>query len=162
MARQAKKIDNVHWTTCFPGSSTQAAGSVAQTCGAAQHLPETILRTRGNLLGFMDGGPGPGTLVEVSVGLILVPEGTGTTVLWDPFGDGDAPWFYWSSFVLGNEEPVTDIYPVQGLLSYREVVDSKAMRKIRNREIQFVVTNTTIGIAGNVNVAMSLRILNGN
>ncbi len=163
MARRSKKIDFVHWTR-FSGSSLaqSAATSVGVMVSAAQHLPETILRTRGSLLAFIDAQSAPGVLMRCAVGLVLVPEGTGSTVLWSPVTDGDAPWFYWSAFQLGYEEMVTDVISVQGIDSYREVIDSKAMRKsTQSTEIQVVFETVTLGSAAAVNFVVEGRILTG-
>ncbi len=150
---------NRHWTGLDVATFSLSAGSVALTANPAQHDRETILRTRGLLTAVLDGNQSPPTGVNVSVGLILVPEGTGTTVLWSPFADADAPWFYYTSFYLGYEEMVTDVIDVPGITSYREVIDSKAMRRIRNQEIQFVVENTTVNGAGAVDVIIGGRFL---
>ena len=119
------------------------------------------MRTRGNLVAFVDGTQAPGVLATITVGLILVPEGTGSTVLWSPFTDADAPWFWYDTFLIGHEELVTDVLHVPVLNIYRSVIDSKAMRKVRNREIQCVVENTTAGGAVNANIHLNFRFLSG-
>jgi len=123
---------------------------------------ETILRTRGNLLAFTFGALSPGRLVDVSVGIHLVPEGTGTTVLQNPFSNPDEDWFYYASFSLGYEEPVVDVVDVSGITSFREIMDSKAMRIWRpSTEIQAVFTNTTLETAVSVRAVMQGRFLLG-
>ncbi len=159
--RSGRKIDFTHWTNFSVTQLAQSAGAVGIMVAAATHEPETLLRTRGNLLSFLDGSLAPGRLVEIVVGLILVPEGTGTTVLWSPATDGDAPWFYWTGFQLGYNEGVTDVVDIPGATSYREIIDDKAMRIIRNQEIQMVVENTTLETASSVNTSMSIRMLAG-
>jgi len=160
---RTRKIDSTRWAGFNGIFSGFGAGSVAINFGAAvlrQH--ETILRTRGNIIGWMDGtqGPAPGALI--SIGLHLVPEGTGTTILAEPFADDNEPWFYHDAFTLGYEEMVTDVVDVPGLSSYRAVVDSKAMRKMKSgQEIQAVVTNTTLLAAAAVNVSLNVRFLFG-
>jgi len=151
----------VHWTG-FQGSSlAQNAGSVGVTLNPAQHDPETLLRSRGNLLTFMDTTQTPAGLIDVGVGMILVPEGTGTTVLWSPITDDDAPWFWYDRFVVGYEEMVTDVVDVPGITSYRSVIDSKAMRIVRNQEVQLVVEQATLGTAEAINTTVSGRFLTG-
>ena len=160
MPRRSKVV-NRHWIGFTSGANFTGlgAGSAAATLLPAQHDRETLMRTRGNLLAYLDGIVAPGGAVSVSVGMILVPEGTGTTVLWDPFSDDDAPWFYYSEFVLGYEEMVTDVIDVPGATAFREVIDSKAMRRVRNQEIQMVVTNTTLLTARSINLFATGRIL---
>ena len=159
MARQRSNPVNRHWSGFSVNALALSAGAVGSTAAAAQHDRETILRTRGSLLSWFDATPDSGDIVQVSAGLILVPEGTGTTVLWSPFTDADAPWFYYTTFFLGYDEPVVDVIDIPGASSYRETVDSKGMRRVRNQEMQFVVENTTIGSAEAINVVMGGRIL---
>ena len=159
MARRRSNPVNRHWTGFSASSLALGAGTSSQLVLAAVHDRETIMRTRGSLVCFTNGTQAPTGLTQVSVGLILVPEGTGTTTLWTPFTDADAPWFYYSTFFIGYEEPVTDVIQVGQLSGYREVIDSKAMRRVRNQEVQLVVENTTIGAAVSVDFAISGRFL---
>ncbi len=110
---------------------------------------------------YADGTQAPGGLATVGVGFILVPEGTGTTVLWSPFTDGDAPWIWAGYYSIGYEEPVTDVVSVQALSGVRDTIDSKSMRIIRNQEVQMVVENVSVGSAMNINLSTSGRALFG-
>jgi len=160
--RSGKKIDFVHWTGIFPGVSALGAGSAAVLALVATHEPETLLRIRGNYVTWINGVQAPGGIAEISVGLILVPEGTGTTVLWSPFTDPDAPWIWYDSTILGYEEMVVDAVDVPEITSNRVVIDSKAMRIARNQELQFVAENTTVASpAIAANALVSARVLSG-
>ena len=145
---------NRHWSGFATTNAFGAlnAGTAAITLVNAAHDRETIMRTRGELLAFVDALGAPGRLCSVAVGFALVPEGTGTTVLWSPFTDSDAPWFYYESFHLGYEEMVTDVIDVPMVSGFRKTIDSKAMRRMRNQEVQMVVENTTIASACAVQV----------
>ncbi len=156
-----KKIETVHWTYGSFGGNAFAAGVFGLNVLSAQHLPETILRIRGEWLAYIDGVQAPSTSFAVSVGLILVPEGTGSTVLWSPITDGDAPWIWWDTTVLAYEEYVVDVIDNPGASFVRRVIDNKAMRKSRNMEMQFVMENATIGNAGSANVQGAARFLAG-
>ncbi len=157
-----KKIDTVHWQYGSWSIAALASGaSGAVNVSAAQHLPETLLRTRGSVAVTLDGTLLIGVGTSVAMGLILVPEGTGTTVLWSPITDGDAPWFWWGATELLYEEHVADVIASQNTLSDRLQIDSKAMRKIRNQELQFVAENATVFGASAVNIAGSARFLAG-
>jgi len=160
MARRSAPV-NRHWTPFSSGAigGTFAAGTVAGTISAAQHDRETLLRTRGNLMAYIDATQAPGKAVLITAGMILVPEGTGATVLWSPTTDGDAPWFWYTAFILGYEEMVTDVVDVPALTGFREIMDSKAMRRIRNQEIQLVLENTTLATAAAVNLYLAGRFL---
>ncbi len=159
--RGGKKIDFVHWTGLTGLIAAQGAGFIGLTIGAAQHLSETLLRLRGEFLCYLDGTQTPGARVLIQAGIILVPEGTGTTVLWDPFSDADAPWIWYEGFTLGYEEGVTDVIGVQVAMAKRITVDNKAMRIIRNQEMQLVVANSTLGTASSVDSSLVLRGLFG-
>ena len=159
--RSGKKIDFVHWAGFQENVSALSAGTAAREAFSAQHLPETLMRTRGEYLVYMDAASAPGKLVTIGLGMILVPEGTGTTVLWSPLTDPDAPWFWYETVSIGYEEMVTDVVDVPGITSARGSIDSKAMRIIKNMEIQLVVENVTLLTAATVNVVVTGRSLFG-
>ncbi len=159
--RFQKKIDYTHWTIGNAESGSLGAGSVGVTLFSAQHQPETLLRLRGNLLAKLEGVQSGGQGILVTCGIILVPEGTGTTVLWSPFTDADAPWIWFDGFYLGYEEYVIDVISAQCAACYRSVIDSKAMRIVRNQEVQAVFQNTTILTAASVRAQLVVRGLTG-
>ena len=166
MARRtgfSKKIEAVHWTYGSWQVVNQGAGITAINVLPAQHLPETLLRTRGEWVAGFATVQAPGTGIAVAVGLIQVPEGTGSTALWSPITDGDAPWIWWDTMHLLYIEAVTDVIAVQEMMGGRRLVDSKAMRKFRNTELQFVVEQATITgySATNINTVGSARFLSG-
>jgi len=162
MARRGKKIDYVNWRGFFQTFSGAGAGSVAAESIDVQTFARTLMRTRGQLLAVLDGVQTPGVLVQISIGFILVPDGTDATVLWDPFTDPEAPWFWVTHFALGYEEMVVDAIQADGASWYRETIDSKAMRKIPpDTEGQIVMTNSTLGGAGSVSVQVAGRYLFG-
>ena len=137
-----------------------SAGTSALTLVSAGIREETLLRARGQLLAYLDGIQAPGTGILVGIGLIVMPQGTSTTVTSSPISDPDAPWLYISRFFLGYEEYVTDVIDAVGAPVYRETVDNKAMRIIRSdREIQLVVENVTTFGAASVNIAFDARLL---
>jgi len=158
-----KKIETVHWTGAAGQFINQAAGAAAGILNAAQHLPETLLRIRGEYVASLDSGLGSSVGAQLSIGIIQVPEGTGSTVLWSPFTDADAPWIWWDSFSMMYFEFVTDAVASVNAANGRRVIDSKAMRKLRNTEIQLVVENTTIpGLtATSIHTNLNVRILSG-
>ncbi len=160
--RFAKKIEAVHWTLGTFDESL-AAGTAASTLLAAQHLPETILRSRGEWVAGLSGAIAPGVGVRVACGFVLVPEGTGTTVLWSPISDGDAPWMWWDSMHFFYEESVIDVVASGIPPAGRRVIDSKAMRRSRNQELQFVAEQETVTgfAAGSVQIIGSARVLAG-
>ena len=130
--RGTKKIDYTHWSRLSFATLGLAAGTVGITSIPAVHEPETLLRMRGGLTAYVDGVQTSGDSATIAVGLILVPEGTGTTVLWSPISDADAPWIWVDNFLLGVELSLSTTQLVDNLLSYRSVMDSKAMRIVRN------------------------------
>ena len=160
-SRHAKKIDTVHWTGSTFTFLAQAAGTVGQTLFAAQHLPETLLRLRGRWVGLITAAQGVSGLTNITCGVIQVPEGTGSTVLWSPTTDADAPWIWWDTMFVGHEEAVVDVIGVQAILGNQFAIDSKAMRKQRNTELQVVLESVTVNQAVSVDVAGEVRALHG-
>ncbi len=113
-------------------------------------------------MGNMDAASADAAAIHVSYGIILVPEGSGTTVQFSPFADANAPWLLWGAGLLGYEEQVTDVIDTPGLTSFREKIDNKAMRIIRpDVEMQLVVENTTAGGTDAINFSYQLRWLQG-
>ena len=159
--RSGKKIDFVHWTGMAGASLAQSAGSVGVSLNPAQHEPETLMRLRGTWSCYLDGTQAPGALIDVAIGVVLVPEGTGTSVLWTPLTDVDGPFIWYDRVSLGYEEYVTDVIDCPQMTSYRSVIDNKAMRIIRNQEIQLVIEQATTGGAASVNVNFCVRGLFG-
>ena len=141
----------------------QAAGIAALNALAAQHLPETLLRIRGEWALSSTASIAGNNGAAICMGLILVPEGTGTTALWSPITDGDAPWIWWDCMHLIYEEYVANVVQSSQTSSGRRVIDSKAMRKVRNSELQLVVENATISgmSALSVNAVATGRVLAG-
>ncbi len=159
--RSGKKIDFVHWTGVQEQFAAQASGSAGVNVAVAAHESETLLRFRGNVLVYVDGAQPPGGLVQVALGMLLVPEGSGTVVTATPGTNPDSPWLWYEICAVGYEEMVTDVVDVPGLTSFRATIDSKAMRVIRNQEIQLVIHNTTLQTALSVNVVVNGRMLSG-
>ncbi len=156
----AKKIQVVHWTGFAVSDLTQSSGTAAaiQLFGA-QHLPETHLRLRGCWSAVLVGAQATGVAVSVVAGIILVPEGTGTTVLWSPGVDADAPWIWWDCFQLLYEESVVDTVASPTYAS--RIMDSKSMRHIRNQETQMVVENNVISSTSAIRWSADGRVLAG-
>ncbi len=161
--RHAKKIDVVHWTLIDAVFAAFSAGTSAINLLAAQHLPETLLRIRGSWAVSLDGALTPGVGLTIFAGIIQVPEGTGASVLWSPFTDADAPWIWWDTMHMLYDEYVADVVSSTQTSSGRRVVDSKAMRKMRNTELQMVVENVTMASksGSGVNMSLSGRVLAG-
>ncbi len=162
MARRTRKIDNLIWDHSSGSFLAQSAGSAAAIFATVGTTPVTLLRIRGQLAAYIDAASAPTKLVKCTFGLIKVPEGSGATLQYDPVDDANAPWIYWSSWFLGYEEMVTDVISVQGMSSFRETIDNKAMRRIRpDEELQVAFSNVTVGTASSVNMTYTVRWLQG-
>ena len=159
--RSGKKIDFTHWEAGQAFTAAFGAGTVALNLFSAQHLPEIILRMRGEYFTTIDGVQSPGVSAKIGCGIILVPEGTGTTVLWSPITDADAPWMWIDYSFIIYEESVVDVIPYPVGLAVRKVIDSKAMRIVKNMEIQVVWENVTAQGAVNVLSSVMVRALAG-
>ncbi len=158
--QRSKRGVNLHWSRISGQALAFTAGTAAVNLVASAHIRETCIRLRGSLAAFVDGLQTPGGMAQIGVGIAVVPEGTGTTVVMSPLADGDAPWMYYTSFVLAYEELVTDVIDIPGISSYREVIDNKAMRILRpDQELQMVFENITLNAALTANVRFDARAL---
>jgi len=161
--RGGREIESTRWSGATQSFLALSAGSQALNfISASSDPPETLMRLRGELVATLDGVQAPTSLIDVGVGIALVPEGSSTTVLWSPLTDSDAPWWFYSRFVIGYEEMVADNVDVPQLTSFRQTVDLKAMRIIRpDVEAQIVVEQATLAGSAAINVVMSARALFG-
>ena len=156
--RRAGRKADLRWLFGSVVFLAQAAGNAAQVIVTGGVLTETLMRSRGEVLLWLDdiAGQTAGDLVRVTMGMLVVPSGLGTTVISSPFTDGDAPWFWFETIALGAEE-AGDMF---GIGYARVQVDSRAMRVIRpDQEVQFVVEASTVTAAQPVNVAVGIRFL---
>jgi hypothetical protein len=122
------------------------------------------MRIRGSLVSWVDAAQAvAGNVVRVALGIAPVMEGQGTTVVWSPITDSNAPWMYYEQWVFGYEEMVVDVIDIPGITSYRSVIDVKAQRILRpDVEMQIVIESSTIGGSGLVtNTFFSTRTLLG-
>ncbi len=159
--RFEKVIDEIRWAGSNSRSDAQSAGSVGQTF-ITDGARETVMRMRGELVGYIDGASAPGKLVECRVGIHVVQAGIGTSVTLNPFTNADAPWWFYEAFVIGYEEMVTDVVGTPGLSVYRKMIDTKSMRILKpGEEMQIVFTNTTLQVASAVNMSLAVRVLLG-
>ena len=108
------------------GPSPEPAAGTILSAGAPA---ETILRIRGEFMLHLPGTLEPGGQLLVSAGMVLVPEGQGTTVAWNPFDDPNAPWIWFSEYTLGYTEYVANVIDSPVFTAVRAVIDNKAMRK---------------------------------
>ena len=162
-SRGGKVIDNLRWLGMSGDVNALAAGTVGVAILSSTASRDTIMRTRGQFMAYLDGVQAPGVRINCGVGLWVVPEGTGTTVLGSPLSDPDADWFWYDTFSLAYEEAVANVISLPGADTFRTVVDSKAMRRPGfDTEVQFVMENVTFGSSSAVNAVLSGRILLGN
>jgi len=162
--RGGKKIDNLVWSAVQGAMSAVSAGQQALNAigVSAINRPVTIMRTRGSVDVWIDGAQVPGKGLLVSWGLIVVPEGSGTSVIYQPVSDDNADWFGYGTTALGYEEMVTDVIDIPGLTHHRFEVDIKAMRRLGpDEEVQFVLENTTQQSAAAINCVFGFRFLLG-
>jgi len=158
LGRQRSNCSGSRKTTSWPGGSGLGINAFSSTTNSR----ETIMRIRGSLGCYIDGLEAPGGSAIISVGLIVMPDGTGTTVTVDPFNNSEASWLYYNNFLVAYEEYVTDVVDCPGMTFFRQEIDVKAMRILRpGQELQFVITNTTVDNAVNVNLRAQMRVLFG-
>jgi len=160
-----KKIDFTQWTlgsaTAFSIDGTPGTGAVNVL--SAGTSPATIMRIRGSFDIWLDVATAiaVGDLIRWAAGMIVMPEGQGTTVVSSPIADGNASWLWYATGILTSELAST-WDPAEGGMYHREVVDSKAMRVIRpDREVQFVVEGVDISGTSVLNCHLNARFLLG-
>ncbi len=130
--RPAKKLNSLNWQLTQAASAAVGAGATQGFQFSTVGLqPTTLLRMRGEVIGFLDAVQSPGKLIAVNYGIILVPEGSGATVQFAPLSDANAPWLLYGTALLGYEEMVTDVVDVPVISGFRHSIDNKAMRIIR-------------------------------
>jgi len=163
LQQRSKKIDVLRWVGFNAFAPSFSSGSpVAVLILTAGSAPETIMRTRGQLVSYVPTLVAPGISAQVAVGIHIVPEGTGTTILQDPLDDANADWFYYTRFVIGHEESVTDNIGSPVLAGYRETIDVKAMRIGKaDTEVQIVFAQLTLAATMSVAVNVGGRFLLG-
>ncbi len=163
--RSSQRKTDYRWTGTTSQFLALATGSVIATTvfSAASTLSQTLYRIRGELLAYVDATQAPGGLTAYGVGIIKAQGGQAATVLSQPISDAQAPWIWVSYFSLGYEEMVTDVIDVPGITSYRERIDSKAMRRMKpDQELQIVAQSTTLAGSGVVaNIGFTTRLLFG-
>ena len=163
MARgsHGKKIDFTDWSGFTNAFSALAIASSTSSVMRTFSSSQTLMRTRGELLCYVDGTTVPGSSSQIAVGFLV--QQTGATATSIPITDSQAPYFYYETFVIGYEEMVTDVIAAQGAIVIRKTIDSKAMRKVRaDQEIAAVVQSSTIVGAGvTVNLSVVGRFLVG-
>ena len=158
-----KKIENLIWQNSQGANLAQSAGSVAAIAFATVGtLPVTLLRLRGEFLSWLDAAGAPGEVVQVNAGIIFVPEGTATTVVYSPQSDANAPWLWYAAFTLGREEQVVDVIALEALAMKRIEIDNKVMRRIRlDVEVQFVIETVNVSGSPASNHAFNIRWFEG-
>ena len=121
------------------------------------------MRIRGSLEVYLDVATAiaVGDMIWWAAGMIVMPEGQGSTVVSSPIADGNAPWVWYATGVLASELAGT-WEGAEGGFFHREVIDSRAMRIIRpDRELQLVVEATDIAGTSVLNFAVNARFLLG-
>ncbi len=157
--RRSPRRGDLRWVfTQLNFAAISSGGVSAQTAISAGTQPETIMRTRGELLVWIDASPAQGEVQGVGFGLIVMPEGQGTTVISSPISDGNAPFYWFEAFGLASED--TGVARQEGLHMLRVPIDSKAMRRVRpDKEVQLVMESVAFSGATVVNAIVSFRTL---
>ncbi len=164
MARsRVKKIDNLFWGVASGFVSALSSGSTnARNFTGVGTQATTVLRIRGEALGYFDAAQAPGSSCLIQYGVIQVPEGSTTTVLYSPADDSNAPWLLYGIMAVGYEEMVVDAIAIAGLEMARHTIDNKAMRRLRpDVELQLAVSNVAIVGTPAVNFLYGMRVLQG-
>jgi len=123
---------------------------------------QTVVRLRGQFFAQLD-ATAVDERVVIAVGLIVVSEnaaGAGITSIPHPFTDSSEDWI-WHGFM--HLSSLAEGSVVNDALFDRQIIDSKAMRKVRlSEQLAFVaeVADSTDG-GGTVDLTYGYRILSG-
>ena len=147
----------------WEGASTFISALAAAGTSTAQlftvDTAETLVRTRGVIIATLSAtGSAGGDSAIVGAGLIVAS--VGATVIVSPITDAGANWL-WHQFFALDTKGVIGAVADQGAQGWqREIVDNKAMRKLREDEaLIFVVENQSINGAPLIDVRAAFRIL---
>ena len=162
MARGAsgRRTDYI-WNGTGVGLSISSGGSQLSDITGQFGAAGTIFRVRGELLASID-SPTDGAKVLITAGIIRITEeqlAVGITAVPNPLADLDADWL-WHGFV-----PLMFVTPdaASGEAAGRLVIDSKAMRKMRQGELLgMVVDSNALTGTDAVDIVFGVRILFGN
>ena len=161
MARQTRsrgRRADYDWEGAFIASTALNAGAAVQFELFLSDSAETLVRVRGMVAAWLrDSAPAAGDQCVVSWGLMVAP--TGSTIAVTPGTDPGANWFWHQFQLLSSEFAVAATYN-DLLASQRDVVDNKAMRRLREDEAVFlVVENSDATGAPVVTLSAALRVL---
>ena len=161
--RRSGRRADLRWTLgrsslqSVPGAGTTVLASNILSAGTGS---QTIMRTRGHLVAWLDGTLVAGDVVSCAIGFLVVPGGSAAVVISSPITDSQAPYFWFEAFTFAAEDtaaPLTD-----GLKMFRAEIDSKAMRILRpDREVQCVAEAFDIVQTSIVNFQVEARFLIG-
>ena len=126
----------------------------------ANNNPGTVMRSRGQVLGSIDGAV-DGDAVSVAVGLIIADDdavAAGVASIPSPASDMEAEWLWHGFLLLKAQGTSTD----QPGLTARLEIDSKAMRRVKSNT-QCVFAAAPVSLAGTpaVDILVGLRSLQG-
>lgn len=157
--RRAVNRPNYDWEGVTTLSSGLAAGGVTEAALFVADSAETLVRMRGSVFAAISvSGSAAGDRCVIGMGLIVAP--TGATVAVDPINEQGANWF-WHTLLTLHTSGIVGAVADQGAQGWqREVVDNKAMRKLREDEsIFFVVANQDVAGAPPVDLFAGFRVL---
>jgi len=161
MARSTGRRADYIWNGVSSSLTVTSGSSGIQDVSGAFGQSGTIVRIRGNILASLD-SPTINEKTAVAMGIIRTTEeqlAVGITAIPNPQADLDADW-QWHGFL--PLQAVVDVTSGAGSQENvgRLVIDSKAMRKVRQGEnLTFVVDNTAISGTPEIDVTFGIRIL---
>jgi len=162
VARRASgRRTDYDWTFSAGAALAQTTLSPAGVALFTAGNSQTIVRTRGELLVWLDAAPAAGDLVRWAAGMHIVPPDFGSATTASPIADPNySNWFWFATGSLASED--TAVADTLGIKATRVIIDNKAMRRLKaDEQIQIVFEQETIGTAQAVNFSANLRILTG-
>ncbi len=160
--RRTGRPNDYDWELGNGSDLARAATAIVQFEVFLSGTAETWMRVRGDVLWFLDTtGSAVGDILLVGWGLIRGPSGSGDVGV-SPLTEGGANWLAYGVATLATEGAIggAEVNNPTGIAAMRWDVDSKAMRKLRENESVYFISETISINGGPVhNMSFALRAL---
>ena len=166
-SRPGKTIDFKAWDAIPGALQNLSANGTTAPAGISFTGPQTILRSRGEILLQMDENTlaADNALIAMALGIMSTDAfAAGGASLPDPSGNADYPWLWWQTINLAtNFTLAAGSDQVAGMTTRVVQVDSKAMRRVKPNETLSLVFQY-VNVSGNPTIQVDaglIRVLFG-
>ena len=164
-ARRSGRATDYNWTGTFFKALNQdiATGVGTAIAIVSFNSRQTLYRVRGQVFASLDPGAADEFAI-IGLGMIIVTDdaiAAGKASVPDPVSDPEAGWLWYGMLSIGASDVTTNPGAAEGV--DRLVIDTKAMRKVRDNESLVFVQSvgSSNDQAGTYNLLAGLRVLTG-